>query len=126
METSKSNIRNYDIAYACFTFCGGVALFIGVLSFVPMGTGTAGGIGILIMVPLSIASIGAMIAGLVYTVILFKHWPFVLLSLLSLLFIAEVVTEFGPVVFYNLVPVIYGIITSIFGFLWFTAGRKHH
>jgi len=125
MEASKHKIRNYDIAYACFAFCGGVALFIGILSFVPMGTGAAGGIGILIMVPLSIASIGAMIAGFVYTVILFKHWPLVVLSLLTLLFVAEVVTEFGPVIFYNLVPVIYGIITSIFGFLWFTAGRKH-
>ena len=107
-------------------FCGAVAFFIGVLSFVPMGSGVAGGIGLLIGIPLAIAAIAAMGAGLIYTIILFRHWPLIVLLIMTILFVTEIVTEFGPVVFYNLAPIIYGIITSIFGLAWFTKFRKEH
>ena len=91
-----------------------------------MGPGVAGGIGILVGVPLSVAAIAAMGIGLVYSIILYRHWPFVVLSILTILFAMEIVAEFGPVGIYNLVPIIYGIITSIFWLVWVAKFRKEH
>jgi len=89
-----------------------------------MGSGGAGVFGLLIGVPLALASIAAMIAGFIYAIILFRHWPLAVLSVLSLFFVIEVITEFGPVLFYNLVPVVYGVITLIFALAWFAKYRK--
>ena len=126
MKLVSQKLRSYDIAYGCFAFCGGAAFFIGALSFVPMGPGVAGGIGILMGGPITVAAIVAMGAGLVYTVILYQHWPFIVLSILTVLFAAEIVTEFGPVELYNLAPIIYGVITSTFGLAWAMKFRREH
>ncbi len=118
--------RSHDIAYTCFAFSGGVAFLMGVLSFIPMDAGVSGGIGILIGAPLSIAAIAAMIVGLLYSIIHYKHWPFIVMSIASILFILEMITELGPVAVYNISPIIYGIITSAFGILWVTRLRRNH
>ena len=128
MQTHPDNqeLRSHDIAYACFTFSGGAAFLMGILSLTPMNTGVSGGIGILIGVPLSIAAIVAMFTGLFYSIIHYKHLPFDVMSIASILFILEMITELGPVAVYNISPIIYGIITLAFGLLWVTRLRKKH
>lgn len=116
--------QQYDIAYGCFLFIGVVLLFISILSFIPMGNGVAGGLGFLVMIPLAIASLMAMVVGIGYSARLYHHWPLVFLSLLSILFVAEMVTEYGPVAFYNMVPVLYGASTCAFSLVWFLILRK--
>ena len=91
--------QKYDIAYGCFLFCGVVALSISCLSFIPMDTGIAGGLGFLVVIPLSMASLVAMVIGIGYTIRLYHHWPLVALSLLSVLFVAELVAEYGSIKF---------------------------
>lgn len=119
------SLRNYDGAYGCFLFCGVVALVIGGASFIPMDTGTAGVLGIMVAVPLFLASLVAMIVGIGCTIIrLYNHWPLVVLSLLSALFITEVFTEYGSVNLYNLAPIFYGVSACGFSLAWFLILRK--
>ena len=99
-------------------------LFISGVSYLPMDTGTAGGLGFLALIPLFMASLGAMVVGMIYTVRLFNHWPLSILSVLSILFMAEFFTEYGSPTFYNLVPIVYGVIACIFAFAWFGVFRK--
>ena len=116
--------RKYDIAYGCFLFSGVVALSISGLSFIPMDTGSAGGLGFLVLVPLSITLLVAMVVGIGCTIQLYYHWPLIVLSLLSVLFVAELVTEYGSAKFYNIVPILYGVITCVFSAAWFLVFRK--
>lgn len=51
----------------------------------------------------------AMGVGIVLTIRLRQNWPLVILSGMSLLFVAEFLTEYGSIAFYNAVSVIYGI-----------------
>ncbi|MFQ5581579.1 MAG: hypothetical protein ACE5F3_03005 [Mariprofundaceae bacterium] len=100
------------------------ALFIGGLSFIPMDSGTAGVLGFLVLIPLSMAALVAVFVGIGYTLRLYHHWPLVAISLLSVLLMAEVVTEYGSVMFYNASPIFYGAITSAFSLVWFVVYRK--
>lgn len=117
-------LRKYDLAYGCFLFCGLVVLFLGILSFIPMDDGIAGGLGFLVFIPLSMASLVAMVVGIGFSIRFYHHWPLVVLSLLSVLFIAEVVTEYGPAMLYNAVPILYGISACGFSLAWFLVLRK--
>lgn len=117
-------LLKYDIAYGCFLFCGVTALFIGSLSFIPMDDGTAGGLGFLVVIPLSMASLAAMAVGLVSTILLYRHWPLIVLSFSSVLFLAVTVTEYGSVQFYNVVPILYGLGACGFSFAWFLILRR--
>jgi len=65
-----------------------------------------------------------MLIGIGFTIRLVHHWQLVVLSLLSLLFLAEIATEFGSAAFYNLVPMFYGVITILFSLAWFFIFRK--
>ncbi len=117
-------LRKYDVAYGCFLFCGVAVLLISELSFIPMDDGTAGGLGFLVFIPLSLVALVAMAVGIGYTIRLYNHWPLVVLSLLSVLFIAEVVTEYGSAKLYNAVPILYGLSASGFSLAWFLILRK--
>jgi hypothetical protein len=114
----------YDVAYGCFFFCGVVALLISTISVIPMDTGTSGGLGFMVLIPLSIASLVAMVIGISYTIRFRQHRPLVVLSLFSVLFVAEVVTEYGSVKFYNAVSTLYGLTTCGFSLAWFFVLRK--
>jgi len=118
------NTRDFDIAYGSFLFCGVVALSISILSYIPMGSGTAGGLGFLVFIPLSLASLAAIVVGIVHTIKRYHHWQLVVLSVLSVMFVAEMITEYGSVMFYNLVPIVYGVCTCVFSFVWFVILRK--
>ncbi len=124
MHPTPHNRWQYDVAYGCFAFCGLVALLIGLFTFLPFGFGAAGGFGYLLLIPLTAMSLGAMLLGLIFAARLFRHWPLALLALVSLLFIAEIVTEFGPVLLFNLAPLAYGLVTCAFGIAWFLFRRK--
>lgn len=124
MKNKEFNIRDFDIAYGSFLFCGVVALSIGILSYIPMDSGIAGGLGFLIFIPLSLASLAAIVVGIVHTIKLYHHWQLIILSVLSVMFLAEMFTEYGSVMFYNIVPIFYGVITCAFSLVWFGILRK--
>lgn len=124
MAFDPTRLWQYDLAYGCFTFCGLVALLIGLFTFLPFGFGSAGGFGYLLLIPLTAMSLGAMLLGLIFALRLYRHWPLALLALASLLLIAEIVTEFGPVLLFNLAPLVYGLVACGFGGAWFFALRK--
>lgn len=124
MTPTPTNRWQYDLAYGCFAFCGLVALLIGLFTFLPFGFESAGGFGYLLLIPLTAMALGAMLLGLVFALRLLRHWPLALLALASLLLIAEIVTEFGPVLLFNLAPLIYGVIACGFGGAWFFVLRK--
>ena len=73
MSGTPTERRNHDIAYACFIPPGIVHLIAGVSHFIPMDSGTAGGIGFLILIPLTIAAIVAVPIGIFY-VVSFSLW----------------------------------------------------
>ncbi len=124
MSPDPTRLWQYDLAYGCFVFCGLVALLIGIFTFMPFGFGSAGGFGYLLLIPLTAMSLGAMLLGLVFALRLYRHWPLALLALASLLFVAEIVTEFGSVFLFNIAPLIYGVLACGLGGNWFFALRK--
>jgi hypothetical protein len=113
----------YDLAYGCFLLCGASALIVGVMSVSPMGTGAAGVLGFLVAIPLALASIAALVVGVVLSFVLWRHWPLPLLSVMTVLFLAELVLEAGPVAIYNAVPFLYGIGTLVICGIWFSVVR---
>jgi hypothetical protein len=124
MNNQEFNTRDFDIAYGSFLFCGVVALSISVLSYIPMDSGTAGVMGFLVFIPLSLASLAAIVVGIVLAIKLYHHWQLIILSVLSVMFVAEMITEYGSVMFYNMVPIFYGVITCAFSLVWFGILRK--
>jgi len=124
MRIRKFKKQLFDAAYGSFLFCGLVSTLIGLASYVPMDTGTAGAIGLIILIPLSIVGIGAMILGLILSFLLRSHNPLVVLSILSIAFIIEVVSEAGSPSFYNSVILIYGVLAIGIPSWWFIVKRK--
>ena len=116
--------RARDVAYACFLFAGLVPLFIAVLSEIPMDTGTAGGVGLLVLVPLTMAAIVAVVIGIRHTVRQWRHWPLVVCSLFSALYLVVFLTEVGPDWFRDLLPIAYGLTMVVLGLRWFLSLRR--
>jgi hypothetical protein len=115
--------RARDIAYACFLFAGLVPLLIAVLSKIPMDTGTAGGVGLLLLVPLTMAAIVAVVIGVRHSVHEWRHWPLVVCSVFSALYLVVFLTEVGPEWFRNLLPIAYGLTTVVLALRWFISLR---
>ena len=115
-----------DLAYGCFLFCGLTALIICVMGAIPKDEGTAALLGFFVAIPLVIASIAAMVVGIILCVRLWKKWPLVILSGMSILFIAELFTEYGSTAFYNAVPIVYGVGVLVISGLWFLVLRRRH
>src|SRR5438445_514936 len=90
-----------DLAHGCFVLCGLTALIISGIGAIPMDSSTAAGLGFLVAIPLFLASLGAMVVGIVLSIRNWKDWTLVLLSAISLLFVAEILTEYGSTGFYN-------------------------
>lgn len=128
METSRKTrtTRRRDIAYGCFLIIGFTSLFSSIISAIPMSTGLAGGLGFLVLLPLSVASLVAMFVGVFLSLTILKHWPLLFLSVFSLLFLLEIITEVGSVIFYNTTGWVYGIITTGFSISWFLFSRKKY
>ncbi len=128
METSRKirTTRKHDFAYGCFLIIGFTSLFSSIISAIPMDTGLAGGLGFLVLLPLSVASLVAMFVGVFLSLTILKHWPLLFLSIFSLLFLLEIITEAGSVSFYNTTGWVYGIITTGFSIGWFLFIRKKY
>lgn len=122
-ETVNKDRSKYDLAYGCFLLCGASAIIVGVMGAIPMDSGTAGVLGFLVAIPLALASIGALVVGIVLTFLLWRHWPLPLLAGMTILFVAEIATEAGPVGFYNAVPFLYGIGSLAICGIWFSVLR---
>ena len=120
----KSVKRKYDIAYGSFGFAGAAYLLIGAAGYIPMDNGIAGGLGLLIFVPLSFASTIAILTGVGYSIVFFRRRQFIFLSALSVLFLFEIIADYGPRLLYEAAPFIYGVITFAFCYNWFFRRRK--
>jgi hypothetical protein len=118
--------KSCNIAYGSFLFCGVVVLLTAIISLIPMSAGTAGGIGFLVLIPLSVLSITALLIGIWYAVRLRHNIPLIMLAILSILFVVEVITEFGSPLFYNSVNWIYGLIAIFLPLWWFFIKRKDY
>lgn len=64
MTTDYGSRGRRDRAYACFLGPVLLVLFTVVLSRIPMGTGTAGGVGLLLLVPLALLSLVTLLPGI--------------------------------------------------------------
>lgn len=113
----------YDLAYGCFLLCGTSALVIGIASLIPMDSGAAGVLGFLVAIPLALASLVALIIGIVLSLLLWRHWPLPLLSGMTILFVAEMIVEAGPTMLYNAAPFLYGVGNLAICGIWFSVLR---
>jgi hypothetical protein len=123
VEAVNENRFKYDLAYGCFLFCGASALVVGIMSSIPMNSGAAGVLGFLVAIPLAVASIAALVVGIVLSLLLWRHWPLLLLTGMTILFVTEVVTEAGTTAFYNAAPFLYGIGSLAICGIWFFVVR---
>ena len=113
-----------DAAYGCFLFAGLVEVAVAVVSSIPMGTGTAGGLGLLVFVPLVIAALLTMVAGTVLTVSVRNEAVLWLLAGLTVARLAQFFAEWGPVAFRNAAPLIYGAVAVLSSVWWFGVRRR--
>lgn len=120
----KGSRSEYDLAYGCFLLCGLTALVISAMSVIPMDPGSAGGLGILVAVPLFLVSLAAMVSGLLLSVRLWKDWSLRILSGMSILFLVEFLFEYGSAGFYNAVTGLYGVGVVAISGAWFVGVRK--
>jgi len=88
-----------------------------------MDSGAAGVLGFLVAIPLALVSIAALVVGIVLSLSLWRHRPLLLLAGMSILFVAEVVSEAGSVAFYNAAPFLYGIGSLAICGIWFAVLR---
>ncbi|OFW09457.1 MAG: hypothetical protein A3G20_07000 [Acidobacteria bacterium RIFCSPLOWO2_12_FULL_59_11] len=96
---------------------------MGVAGAIPMDPGTAGVLGFLVAIPLALASLAALVVGVVLSLLLWRHWPLLLLSGMTVLFVAEIIAEVGPAAFYNAAPFLYGIGSLAICGIWFSVLR---
>lgn len=84
--------RPVTTAHLLFLIVGLGPLASGIASLVPMSTGTAGGVGLLVLVPLTLAGFVAAVAGVMRTIHLRGPRSLVILSILSVLYVAAFFT----------------------------------
>ena len=113
-----------DIAYICFIPLGLLNLTIAITSIIPMNNGVAGGLGFLVLIPLSIFALASAPIGIYFSIVARRDIFLHILSVLTVFMVAEVVTEAGSTDFYNAMPWIYGILVLVFELTWFLLRRK--
>lgn len=121
---TAAQIRKHDIAYGCFLAPGVVSLIAAIASAIPLDSGTAGGIGFLVLIPLTSAALVVIPIGFFYSIVYWRDGVLPLLSILTILMIAEVVTESGSVEFYNATGLVYGILVLMLEASWFLLRRQ--
>ena len=113
----------YDVAYGCFLLWALTVLLLGVTRASYTGAEWAGGGGgiLLVLLPLILASFIAMLAGIVLSLRLWKHWPLLALSggsVLELL-VTEYFPQVGSAAFTRAVPIAYGVGAAAMSVWWF-------
>jgi hypothetical protein len=103
----------FTIAYLLFLVAGLGPLAIGIASFAPrMSSGTAGGVGFLVLLPLTLAGFAATIGGVIRTFKFGMPRLLVILSVLSMLYAGSFLmsdSDVLPVWLGNAVPLVLGI-----------------
>lgn len=113
-----------DIAYCCFLPLGMVSLIAAIDSAIPMDSGTAGGMGFLVLIPLTLVALISIPMGIYFSIVLWRDPVLPALSILTILMIAEIVTEAGSVTFYNATAWVYAILVLVLEANWFLLRRR--
>ena len=106
-----------QFAYVCFLLCGLSALFL-FLAIEFMDQGWAILLGILVGVPLFMASFGALAFGIIYSILHWRNWRLLLLSFLSILLILVLIAEVSPPIIDNVAGSIYGLAVTVLSSYW--------
>ena len=114
----------HDAAYGCFVPPGACSLIAALASAIPMDSGTAGGIGFLVLMPLALLALVSVPFGIYLSMVLRRDVILPLLSLLTILMVVEVATEAGSVTFYNATGVVYGLLVLVLEASWFLLRRR--
>lgn len=119
----KSSTSKHDLAYACFLPPVIVNLISAIGTVIPMNTGVAGGIGFLVLIPMTMLALVSVPTGIYLSLVLRKDIILPLLSVLTILMVVEVITEAGSVAFYNATAWVYGVLGAILVASWFLVRR---
>ena len=122
----KTGRLKYDFAYGCFLFCGMTALLVTLMGKAAKDDNTSALLGFFVAIPLVFASFAAMVAAFVLSVMLWRHWPLLILCALSVLSVAMMAMVHGSEAFYNGVAIVYGVGVVAATGLWFLVLRKRH
>ena len=122
----KTGRLKYDLAYGCFLFCGMMALLVTVIGKAAKDDNTSALLGFFVAIPLAFASFVAVVAALVLSMMLWRHWPLLILSALTVLSAAVVALVHGSEAFYNSAAILYGVGVVAMTGLWFLVLRKRH
>jgi len=116
----------YDLAYACFLLFGSTFMSLSIFRASYTDAEWAGGAGgiLLILLPLILASLAAMLVGVVLSIGL-EH-PF--LMVLAVTGAAPVAgfAGYGSREFQHFAPIVYGMAVAAMSGLWFAVLRKRH
>ncbi|MBR9910652.1 MAG: hypothetical protein GYB33_09925 [Gammaproteobacteria bacterium] len=123
MATNNQLKRKHDIAYACFIPPGLVYLIGGIAPYLAMDTGTAGGVGFLILIPLALAVLASVPLGLYYSLLFWRDRVLVFLAVITLIMLVQLFAELGSVKFRNLVGLLYGVTVLLIETNWFLMRR---
>ncbi|NHN38991.1 hypothetical protein G8764_16905 [Pseudomaricurvus alcaniphilus] len=123
MTTNDKLKRKHDIAYACFIPPGLVYLIGGIAPYLAMDTGTAGGVGFLILIPLALAALTSVPLGLYYSLPFWRDRVLVFLAVITLIMLVQLFAEWGPVKFRNLAGLLYGVTVLLIEASWFLLRR---
>ncbi len=119
-------IRKHDLAYAAFLPPAILGIISGIASLVPMNTGTAGGIGLLLLVPLALAALVSVPFGLYSAMALRRDAALVALAVATVLMLIQLFAELGSVKFQNALWPIYGALVLALEALWFLFRRRRY
>ena len=124
VDGAQPDRRRHDRAYLCFLPPGLVYLIAGIASLVPLDSGEAGGIGFLVLIPLSLLSLVAVPVGIYYTLSFRRDWILLFLAIATILMLVQLFAEVGPVRLRNLLGLVYGIAVVVGAGSWFLYRRK--
>lgn len=120
----KGRRAQYDLAYGCFLVCGLTALLGSLMEAIPKDEGTAALLGFFVAIPLVLASFAALVVGVGLCIRLPNRWPLVILSGMSVLFVAALLTGYGSTPFYYATAIVYGVAVVTISGVWFLILRR--
>ena len=116
----KGRRTDHDIAHGCFLFCGLAALLVSLMEKIPMDDVTAAGLGFFVAIPLVGLSFIALFIGIVLSIRPPRPWSLVVLTGMSVLFVAGLFSGGGPGEIYA----VYGVVVVTISGVWFLITRK--
>lgn len=116
----------HNLAYLCFLPPALLGTLSGLSTIIPMDTGTAGGVGFLILIPLALVALASVPSGVILSLRFRGDYALLILSFLTILFVLEMFIEAGSVKFYNIVSLIYGITVISVLVSWFLFRSKQY